>query len=102
MGDGCAVEPGAALTGPLVMGSRCRVGRGATVIDSVLWDRVTVGPRASVRGCAIANDCLVGAQAQVTGAVLGDHIMIEPGTKPEPGAAFSPKGLRALLSFQST
>jgi len=92
MGDGCAVEPGAVLNGPLVMGPRCRVGRGAVVGDSVLWDRVTVGPHASVRACAIANDCVVGSDAVLTEAVLGDHIMIEPGTKPEPGARFFPEG----------
>ena len=92
MGDGCAIEPGVVLTGPLVMGARCRVGRGVAVAHSVLWDRVTVGPRATVRGCAIANDCTIGAEAELKDAVLGDHIFIEPGRKPEPGTRFFPEG----------
>jgi len=92
LGDNCAVEPGAILNGPLVLGSRCRIGPGAVVEDSVMWDRVTVGPRASVRGCAIANDCVIGAEADLKDAVLGDHVFIEAGSKPEPGTRVFPEG----------
>jgi NDP-sugar pyrophosphorylase family protein len=93
MGADCAVQQGAVLAGPLVLGSQCRIGPGAVVKDSVLWDRVTVGSHASVRGCAIANDCVIGAEADLMDAVLGDHILIPPASKPEPGTRLFPEGV---------
>lgn len=92
MGDSCAVEPGAKLTGPLVMGSHCRIGRDAIVNDSVLWNNVTVGARASLRSCVIANNCLLGIETHLVDVVLGDHIIIEPGSKLEAGARLFPAG----------
>src|SRR5207302_7647395 len=45
VGQGCELAPGVRLTGPVVMGDRCRVGEGAAIRDSVLWPGTEVAPR---------------------------------------------------------
>jgi mannose-1-phosphate guanylyltransferase/mannose-1-phosphate guanylyltransferase/phosphomannomutase len=44
VGDGCEISAGVRLTGPLVMGDRCRVGEAAALRDSVLWPGTAVAP----------------------------------------------------------
>jgi mannose-1-phosphate guanylyltransferase len=45
VGEGCEIGPEVRLTGPLVLGDRCRVGEGASIRDSVLWPGTEVAPR---------------------------------------------------------
>ena len=45
VGEGCEIGPDARLTGPLVLGDRCRVGEGASIRDSVLWPGTEIAPR---------------------------------------------------------
>jgi len=42
VGENCAVDPAARLEGWCVIGARSRVGPGASIARSVLWDEVTV------------------------------------------------------------
>jgi len=90
-----AVEPGAAMRGPLYVGPGCRVQAGAElspgavlvrdvrvcagarVADSVLWDGVVVGPGARIEGALLAARVQVGAHAQVgPGACLGEASVV--------------------------
>lgn len=45
-----ALEPGAVVVGPAVVGARARVGRESTVARSVIWPGTRVAPRAVVVG----------------------------------------------------
>jgi mannose-1-phosphate guanylyltransferase len=102
--DGCWVEPDADVTagarlvspavigahasvsagacvGPLaVVGERCRIGDGARVEGAVLWERVDVGRRSTLRDCVIGADVHIGADVDIgpgvvleSGAVIPDH-----------------------------
>jgi mannose-1-phosphate guanylyltransferase len=46
VGESCEIGPEARLTGPLVLGDRCRVGEGASIRESVLWPGTEVAPQA--------------------------------------------------------
>ena len=50
VGEGCQIGPDVRLTGPVVLGSRCRVGEGAAIRDSVLWPGTEVAPHSVVIG----------------------------------------------------
>src|SRR6185436_5132445 len=45
VGEGCEIASGVRLTGPAVLGERCRVGEGAAIRGSVLWPGTQVAPR---------------------------------------------------------
>jgi mannose-1-phosphate guanylyltransferase len=44
VGAGCEIGADVRLSGPVVMGERCRVGAGAAIRDSVLWPGTDVAP----------------------------------------------------------
>lgn len=75
-GDGVTVEPEASFTGPVVLGSRVTVARGATVQRSVLWDDVVVGEDALVRNSIVAQGVKLAPKSRTVGKVvvkLGDE-----------------------------
>jgi mannose-1-phosphate guanylyltransferase len=56
--------------GTLDCGANSLVHPGASVTDSVLWDRVTVGPNAQLINCIAADDVHVPPDARYEGSVL--------------------------------
>ncbi len=94
--EGAEVDPGAALTGPLHVGSYAKVEAGAalrayTVLGSnvvvksgavleraVVHDNGYVGPQASLRGCVIGKRTDVMRAVQIAeGVIVGDDCVIE-------------------------
>jgi len=75
------LEPGCRVGPNAVIGADCVIGAGATVEGAILWDGVTVGPRAMIL------DSIVGAHARIgAGASLGPTAIIESGsTVPDHG-----------------
>ena len=77
---GVAIEAGAHV-GPLcVLGERTRVGTGARIEGSILWERVDVGAHAVLRDCVIGADVRIGADVEIgpgvvleSGAIIPDH-----------------------------
>ena len=71
LGAGVTLEPDSRV-GPLaVIGDGCRVGRGARLERSVLWERVEVGAGASLQECVIGADARIGAGVTIApGSVL--------------------------------
>jgi NDP-sugar pyrophosphorylase family protein len=70
--EGCTVEDQTLVVGPAVIGRRARVGAGAVVTGSVLWDEASVGPGASVSGSLLDAGARVGRGLQVeNGAIPG-------------------------------
>jgi len=69
----------AAIVGPNVLvGRNCVIRRGAQVVDSILFDRVTIGERSIVSGAIIASSVFV-----------GENVRIEPGTIISPNVKIS-------------
>ncbi|MDQ6826123.1 MAG: NDP-sugar synthase [Candidatus Eremiobacteraeota bacterium] len=81
------IEDGARVGPHVVLGPGCRIGSGATVRDSVLWDCVTVEPNAHIEGSIIASRVRVGAGATIgCGSVIGHDVIIRQGEQLEPGS----------------
>jgi NDP-sugar pyrophosphorylase family protein len=73
-GPGAIIHPSARigkrvrLAGTVCIGCSCEVAEGATVEESILWDRVKVGPGCSVRNSIIGDG--VEIQESVRNAVV--------------------------------
>ena len=62
----------ARIAGVVSIGSRCRIGEGAVVEDSILWRGTVIEAGATVRGCILGENCVVRAGASVQpGSVVG-------------------------------
>ena len=55
---------------PLDRGRDCRIGDGAVLTDTILWDRVTIGEGARLDACVAADDVVVPAGAKVSQSSL--------------------------------
>jgi mannose-1-phosphate guanylyltransferase len=53
IGSKCRIEPGAQIKGPVVMGEGCHIGEGASIESAVLWKGVSVTTKASLKQCVI-------------------------------------------------
>ena len=101
VGAGSSLWPGAIARGDI---NRIRIGRDTNIQDGsvlhnshdgpfmpggaplIIGDRVTVGHKAVLHGCEIADDCLVGMGAVVmdrvtveTGVIIGAGSLVPPG-----------------------
>ncbi|MEE8353483.1 MAG: NDP-sugar synthase [Dehalococcoidales bacterium] len=97
IGDGCSIGPDVRLTGPVVIGPGCTIGAGSAVEDTVIWRDVRLGARVTLKSSIIANDCTLGdgsasdnAVAGEDVAVLGDNVTVGRGVRLEPGARIEP------------
>lgn len=70
IGPGCEISPEAELGPYAVVGAECRVGRGAIVRESVLWDRAEIGEKAVVERSILGSDVQVGSEKQLLDTVL--------------------------------
>ncbi|MBV8583961.1 MAG: NDP-sugar synthase, partial [Candidatus Eremiobacteraeota bacterium] len=94
IGAGVTVEPGAHVGPYVVLGDGCHIARGARVVDSILWDKVTVGPDASIERSIVASRVRVGAGAQLAPAsVIGHDVVIDPGTQVPEGSRVVAEGV---------
>jgi mannose-1-phosphate guanylyltransferase len=60
---------------PLDRGAGCEVAPGATLTDTILWDRVRVGAGATLTNCIVADDVVVpaGSQYSHSALVMGEN-----------------------------
>ena len=78
-GDDVTIAASAHVEGPAIIGDRSRIADRATVTSSVLWDDVTIGADALVRGSTLASGVIVGARAQIIDCVIAHDATIESG-----------------------
>jgi mannose-1-phosphate guanylyltransferase len=63
-----------------LLGEHCRIGRGAHVSNSVLFDRVSVGRSAEVSGAIVASDVSIGNGVVIKpGAIISSNVKISDG-----------------------
>jgi mannose-1-phosphate guanylyltransferase len=75
-----AVADGASVGPRAVVRSGCRIGAGAAVAESVLFDDCRLGDGAEVRGAILARGVEIGERARVSaGSVIGEGARIAPG-----------------------
>lgn len=89
--EGCVLERGATVGGRSALGRECRIGEGALVEGSILFDGVEIEPGAVVRGSIIGPRARVGQDAIVRGlSVLGAGCVIDEGNVLDQGARINP------------
>jgi NDP-sugar pyrophosphorylase family protein len=77
VGPGCRIEAGANIGPDAVLVATVTVGAGASVRDSVLWERAVVGAESAVHGALLAAGVRTGRHASVgPGAVLGEGSVV--------------------------
>jgi mannose-1-phosphate guanylyltransferase len=91
------VDPTATIGPNVVLGQGCSLGARVVVRDSVLWDRVSVGPGALIEEAIIASGATIGPEAKLgKGSVIGHDVTIEPGQVLEAGSRVGPAPSKAL------
>lgn len=94
------VDVDAKLEGGSFVGTAARVGAGARVVGSVLFDGAVVGEGATVRESILGPGAVVGARSELTGAVLGERAQLGTdnelvaGARLWPGAVIGDRALR--------
>jgi mannose-1-phosphate guanylyltransferase len=70
---GCTIGKNVQIKGPSVIGSECNIGNDAIIEGSVLWTKVMVGERATIKNCIICNDMYVENNAHIENIVIGKN-----------------------------
>ena len=93
----CVLEQGATVGGRSSLGRGCRIGQGAVVEGSILFDGAEVEAEAVVRGSIIGPDARVSQEAIVRGlsvlgarCVVGDGNVLDQGIRINPGVVLPP------------
>lgn len=76
LGDNCHVGKGARITNS-VLGDGCQVEEGAVLTNAILWRNVSIGAEAQVRECVLASGTDVQEKASIfEGAIISDNCTI--------------------------
>ena len=93
----CVLEQGATVGGRSSLGRGCRIGQGAVVEGSILFDGAEVEAEAVVRGSIIGPGARVGQEAIVRGlsvlgarCVVGEGNVLDQGIRINPGVVLPP------------
>ena len=76
VGPGCHVEAGARIGPEVALVRNVRIGAGASVRQSVLWDGSCVGPDARLERSLVGPAVRIGASAALGGVVLGEGALL--------------------------
>src|SRR5919112_496377 len=94
---GCVLKNGATVGGRSSLGRDCRIGEGAVVEGSILFDGAEVEAEAVVRGSIIGPGARVGQEAIVrglsvlgAGCVVGEGNVLDQGVRINPGVVLPP------------
>ncbi len=82
IGSGSVVHAGASVRGPVVMGRDCHIAGTARVTRSILWDAVTIDRGAQVEGSILVVGATVGANARLHDVALARGTRIAAGARP--------------------
>lgn len=70
IGSGSYIGPNVEIRGPAIIGRDCRIEKGASIDNTVLWDSVHVNAGAVLCNCVIGGDTGIDSNRNVTGAVI--------------------------------
>lgn len=73
IGRDAIIEDGAFVAGPTVIGDRVRIGRGAHIEASILWEGATVGNGAFVGGSIVGINYEIASDASLENAVVANE-----------------------------
>jgi mannose-1-phosphate guanylyltransferase/phosphomannomutase len=109
VGENCEIEPGVRFEGNVIIGKNChiardaeitqsvignfvRIGSGASIRRSVVWDRSFIGPETDLREAIIARGVRIGQRARIEiGAVVANRCEIGPDAVLKPSVKMWPE-----------
>lgn len=92
IGSGCRIQRGASVVGPAVIRRNTIIDEGAEVHQSIIWRDCYVAPHAQVRGAVLLSQVNVRKRARVMeGAVIGDETVIGEDAVIQPDVKIWPK-----------
>ncbi len=107
--EGCVLEDKATVGGRSSLGRGCKIGEGAVVEASILFDGVEVEPGAMVRGSIIGPGARVGEAAIVrglsvlgAGCVIGEGNVLDQGVRINPRVVLPPRSMSFTGAGQPT
>jgi mannose-1-phosphate guanylyltransferase/phosphomannomutase len=80
IGEKAEVQEEAVIKDYAVLGDGVRVGKGAIIDNSILWEGVVVGARARVSHSIIGFNCRIEDSCVIDGAVLADNTVVTKGS----------------------
>ncbi len=82
LGEGSKVKNGASLGPNVVAGKSNLIQEKACVSDSILFDKVTIGPGSVVSGAILASGVVVGKGVRIeSGSIISPHVEIRDGVR---------------------
>jgi mannose-1-phosphate guanylyltransferase len=66
----CDIGAEVEIKGPVVIGSGCKIHEGAVIENSVLWQNITIGRKAALKDCIVANNSCIDDNVHMLGAVI--------------------------------
>jgi mannose-1-phosphate guanylyltransferase len=88
--DGTEIAADARIGPDAVLWPGVTVGEGAVIERSVLLRGARVGASCTLREAIVGPGARIGEDCELELAVLGEGVVVEPGSKPEPGARIFP------------
>jgi mannose-1-phosphate guanylyltransferase len=78
IGNGCRIGERVRIRGPMVMGQNCYLADGASVEETVLWDKVTVSAGARLKQCVVGSNVRIKENERAINRVVTlDYIKIK-------------------------
>jgi mannose-1-phosphate guanylyltransferase len=81
IGSRCSIGKGVSVNGPVSIGDDCSIGDNAVINDAVIWDNVMVGAGASLEHCIVGNNVDIEKNRRVN-----DLVVTTSATAPLPDA----------------
>lgn len=70
IGERCKIGSRVQIVGPSVIGAGCQIEDCAIIVQSILWQQVTVGKNAVLRKCIVASNSYIAANSMLEGAAI--------------------------------
>jgi mannose-1-phosphate guanylyltransferase len=80
-GAGCIIEENAGLEGPVILGNGCQIKKGARISNSILWDNIIVGEKASITNSIVASGDNIENEILIDGLTINHEAPAETGGK---------------------
>jgi len=79
IGNRCTIARQAKIRGPAVIGDGCTILKDSIIENSIIWRKVRLGARASLKNSIVADKCCLDEGSCVEDSVLGDKVTVAAG-----------------------
>ena len=70
IGSRCQIDQRARIEGPVIIGEDCHVGEDTSIEKAILWQGISIGAGASLKGCIIGSNTRIEEGKQITNRIV--------------------------------